>query len=88
MGNYDRTRNMIEDTKEEIVALRERYNALSADKEKIENELEYISERIYEKEVEIGELNGYLEELAEMDGYDSYAEYEEDEMLWDYPDED
>ena len=73
MGNYKRTLNRISEIDERISHLRDELSITSA-----EGERAYLSERICELEVEKGENQGYLEELASMDGYNSYSDMCED----------
>ena len=73
MGNYQNTINR-------IAQIEERISSLCAEREGLTDEDERfaLSEHIWDLEVEKGECEGYLEELASMDGYQSYSEMCED----------
>lgn len=71
MGEYGRTRQRIEDLQEEIKELKQK--ARTAPTEELKEA--YLMEA-YEAETELGENIGYLNELANMDGYESYYDYE------------
>ena len=73
MGQYERTHKAIASYQEAI----ERLNAELIGCESEERRGE-IYEAIAEYEIGIGECEGYLQELASMDGYSSY-----DEMVYD-----
>ena len=73
MGNYERTLNRISEIEDRISHLKDELVNSSDEEERAD-----LSERIYELELEKGENKGYLEELASMDGYNSYSEMCED----------
>lgn len=80
MGNYERTLNAIDYYEERIEELR---NALNTGNYDAEDE-EGLSMELYELQQSVGECRGYLEELAEMDGYQSYEEMMYDSCGWTY----
>jgi hypothetical protein len=69
MGEYEKTIEMISYLEDVNEYLRNEL-AQGVSEEKYDE----ILEAVYENEIRIGELNGYLEELASMDGYSSYED--------------
>ena len=80
MGNYERTLNAIDYYEERIEELR---NALCMGNYDAEAE-EDILMALADAEQSLGECKGYLEELAGMDGYQSYEEMMYDRCGWTY----
>lgn len=80
MGNYERTLNAIDYYEERIEELR---NALNTGNYDAEDEEGLLME-LAELQQSVGECRGYLEELAEMDGYQSYEEMMYDSCGWTY----
>jgi hypothetical protein len=70
MGEYDRTEEAIANYKTYLEDMR----AELQNPDLTEDEREEILMSIYDCEIYIGELEGYLQELASMDGYSSYDE--------------
>lgn len=77
MGNYERTLNAIDYYEERIEELK---NALHTGNYDAEDE-EGITMELLDLQQSVGECRGYLEELAEMDGYPSYEDMLYEEML-------
>lgn len=80
MGNYERTLNRIDYYEERIEELR---NALRRGGYDVMEEEELLLE-LADVEQSLGECRGYLEELAEMDGYPSYESMMYDSFGWTY----
>lgn len=69
MGNYERTLKDIERYEEIISRLEVELSMCES-----EEESSYIMESLADYHQSVGECRGYLEELAEMDGYRSYED--------------
>lgn len=80
MGNYERTLNQIDYYEERIEELR---NALKRGCYDVREEEELLLE-LADAEQSLGECKGYLEELADMDGYHSYEEMMYESCGWTY----
>lgn len=78
MGNYERTTKRIEELKQEMKRLKAELELCELGSD----EFESLSLEIVELDQEIGENEGYLQELASMDGYGSYDEYLENAFYW------
>ena len=78
MGEYDRTEEAIANYKIYLEDLRTELQNPNL----TEDERDEILMSIYDCEIYIGELEGYLQELASMDGYDSYEEMQYDCMQY------
>lgn len=79
MGNYERTLRSIEYYETSIAELKEKLQSCIT-----EDEVEIILETLIDYEQSLGECKGYLEELAEMDGYSSYESMMYDSYGWTY----
>lgn len=78
MGQYDRTCETIANYKDYVEQLQQELNSGNL----TEEEREDIYMAIAEYEIAIGECEGYLQELASMDGYSSYDEMVHDCMQY------
>ena len=70
MGNYERTCNAIDYYDERIAELKDALKTGNYDQE----DKDALIEELAELEQSLGECEGYLQELASMDGYSSYEE--------------
>ena len=80
MGNYERTLSQIDYYEGRIKEIREELKRGTYDV----LEQEELLMELADAEQSIGECRGYLEELAEMDGYESYESMMYDACGWTY----
>lgn len=80
MGNYERTLNQINYYEGRIEEIRAELKKGCLD---VREEEELLME-LADAEQSVGECRGYLEELAEMDGYPSYESMMYDSFGWTY----
>ena len=80
MGNYERTLNQIDYYEERIAEIKDALKKGSYD---VVEEEELLME-LADAEQSLGECRGYLEELADMDGYPSYESMMYDSFGWTY----